>query len=497
MPLEKMKSKIYQPIVLWIAIFFLIRCIGITNPPLDVAHNWRQTTVTMVARNYLETGGHFFYPQIDVAGEKTGITGMEFPLLNYLIYLVSKVFGYAHWYGRLINLVVSSFGIYYFFLLVKKHIHESSAFPSAMLLLGSIWFAYSRKIMPDTFSMSILIWGIYQGLEFMKSGTVWKLLLSCVGITLGILCKLPMIFAIVPLALLWFDKTHLRMRIYSFFGVLALAVGLSFLYYFRWVPYLNEKFGFVHFFMGKSIQIGAMEILANWKDVIEKYYLDALHFTGFAAWLVGLFLLWKQRKNQPALFYTVAIATLAFMGIMLKSGTTFAIHSYYIVPFAPVMALVAGYALAHCKTQKIQNILLFIIIMENVLNWQHDFRIKPAYAGFEKLETHLDSLGASRKDLIFVNSKEVPTTLYFAHRKGWCNHNDWIMAPGRIDSLANLGLKWIVITKTAFGEPLPAQHLSILKTKPLTIPHEKWLANNRPIIQRFENDYYQIYSLGK
>jgi hypothetical protein len=229
--------------------------------------------------------------------------------------------------------------------------------------------------------------------------------------------------------------------------------------------------------MGKSIQIGAMEILANWKDVIEKYYLDALHFTGFAAWLVGLLLLWKHKNQQPTLFYTIALAKLAFFGIMLKSGTTFAIHSYYIAPFAPVMALVAGYALTFCKTQKIQHILLFIIIAENVLNWQHDFRIKPAYAGFEKLGGHLDSLGANRKDLIFVNSKEVPTTLYFAHRKGWCNHNDWIMAPGRIDSLANLGLKWIVVAKTAFGEPLPS--------------------NNLPIIQRFENEHYQIYSLGK
>jgi hypothetical protein len=51
------------------------------------------------------------------------------------------------------------------------------------------------------------------------------------------------------------------------------------------------------------------------------------------------------------------------------------------------------------------------------------------------------------------------------------------MAPGRIDSLANLGLKWIVVAKTAFGEPLPS--------------------NNLPIIQRFENEHYQIYSLGK
>lgn len=440
----------------------------------------------MVARNYLETGGHFFYPQIDVAGEKSGITGMEFPLLNYLIYLVSKLFGYAHWYGRLINLIVSSFGIYYFFLLVKKHIHESSAFPSAMLLIGSIWFAYSRKIMPDTFAMSILIWGIHQGLEYIKTGTVWKLVLSFVGITLGILCKLPMIFAIVPLALLWFNKIHPRIRIYSFFGIIAFSITLSFFYYFRWVPYLNQKFAFVHFFMGKSIQIGAMEILAHWKDVAEKYYLDALHFTGFAAWLIGIFFLWKQRKNETALFFTVAIATLAFIGIMCKSGTTFAIHSYYIVPFAPVMALVGGFALSQCKNQKIQHLLLFVIVAENTVNWQHDFRIKSAYAGFEKLEIHFDRLGASRKDLIFVNSKEVPTTLYFAHRKGWCNHNDWIMAPGRIDSLANLGLKWIVIAKTAFGEPLSAQHLSALKNK---------RANKTSIIQRQENGFYQIFSL--
>jgi hypothetical protein len=306
-----------------------------------------------------------------------------------------------------------------------------------------------------------------------------------------------MLFAILPLGLLWFNKSIPTPRKYPFFAILAMSLGISFYYYFQWVPYLNEKFGFVHFFMGKSIQIGALEIAHNWRAVAEKYYLDALHFTGFFAWLAGLYLLWKHRTGQPVLFYSIVVSTLAFVGIMLKSGTTFAIHSYYIVPFAPVMALAAGYALTFCKTQKIQHVLLFIIIAENVLNWQHDFRIKSAYAGFEKLETHLDSLGASRKDLIFVNSKEVPTTLYFAHRKGWCNHNDWIMAPGRIDSLSQLGLKWVVLAKTAFGEPLPAQQLSILKTKPSPAFPRPRLANNRPIIQRFENDYYQIYSLGK
>ena len=185
----------------------------------------------MVARNYLENGGHFFYPQIDVAGEKTGITGMEFPLLNYFIYLISKVFGYAHWYGRLINLVVSSLGIYFFHQLVKKHIHERSAFPAAMLLLGSIWFAYARKIMPDTFAMSFLIWGIYQGLNYLKNGSTQSLLFSFVGISLGILCKLPMLFAITPFALIGFNPSMPKNRILTFFAILGLSLGISLFYY--------------------------------------------------------------------------------------------------------------------------------------------------------------------------------------------------------------------------------------------------------------------------
>jgi hypothetical protein len=90
----------------WVIAFFILRLYHITNPPLEVAHNWRQTTVTMAARNFLEVDPNILLPRIDIAGEKTGITAMEFPILNYLIYLLSLIFGYAHWYGRLINLVI-------------------------------------------------------------------------------------------------------------------------------------------------------------------------------------------------------------------------------------------------------------------------------------------------------------------------------------------------------------------------------------------------------
>lgn len=84
-------KEIIKDIRFWILLLFIVRLIGISNPPLEVGHNWRQTTVTMVSRNFLEIDNNILYPRIDIAGEKTGITGMEFPLLNYTIYIVSKV----------------------------------------------------------------------------------------------------------------------------------------------------------------------------------------------------------------------------------------------------------------------------------------------------------------------------------------------------------------------------------------------------------------------
>lgn len=76
---------IFTDVRTWILIFFLIRLVGITNPPVDIAHSWRQITGNMVSRIFLEIDANIMYPRVDMAGEKSGITGTEFPLLNYLI----------------------------------------------------------------------------------------------------------------------------------------------------------------------------------------------------------------------------------------------------------------------------------------------------------------------------------------------------------------------------------------------------------------------------
>jgi 4-amino-4-deoxy-L-arabinose transferase-like glycosyltransferase len=206
--MKLLSSTFYKDIRFWILLFFVVRLIGITNPPLDAAHSWRQVTGNMVSRNFLETDANIFYPRVDMAGEKTGITGTEFPLLNYLIYLVSLLFGWQHWYGRLIVLLISSFGTYFFYKIARRFWKEETAFYATILLLVSNWFIYSRKIMPDTFSISLMLIGVYFAIQFIDNNKRISLLWSWLFIVMGALSKIPSILVLAPLILLYFDNRN-------------------------------------------------------------------------------------------------------------------------------------------------------------------------------------------------------------------------------------------------------------------------------------------------
>ena len=464
------KSKanlLLKDIRFWILFFFVIRLIGITNPPLEVAHNWRQTTVTMVARNFLEVDNNIFYPHIDIAGEKTGITGMEFPTLNYLIYLVSELFGYQDWYGRLINLLVSSIGLLYFYKLIRRYFSETISFNATLILTVSIWFQFSRKIMPDTFAMSFIFMSIYYGTNYLLSKNNQKnsvnLALYFVFVLIGMLSKLPAGYLLILFVFYLFQKEISLKRKLLFCSVSVVSLIPVFWWYFIWVPYLVDTYGFWHFFMGKSMQEGFSEIVLNLKDTLKKFYDTALKFSGFAVFLVGIIysILRKERK----IYLVFSTTLLVFSILILKSGFTFAHHSYYIIPFVPVMALVAGYGLEQIKNRRYQIILLAIICLEGLGNQFHDFIIHENDSKILKLESDLDKF-SSRKDLIIINSGDYPTPMYFAHRKGWVNSNNSISNPTYIDKLKNKGLKHIVILKRSFAEEV-------------LLPNYKCVFNNR------------------
>lgn len=446
----------WQDIRVWIALFFLIRLVGITNAPLETGHNWRQSLTAMIARNFFEHRANILYPEIDYAGSGSGIIGSEFPFFNYLIYLVSLVFDYSHWYGRLINLVVSSIGIYFFYKLVSKLTNSKIAFNASIVLLSSIWFAFSRKIMPDTFSISLVIIGLYYGYTYLSSGGWFKLFLFFILTTLGVLCKIPALSLMAVIGILVFVKEISFGRKLALWITAGLGFGIVCLWYFYWVPYLVETYHNQLYFP-RGLLEGLKEIIPLADGFFRNFYFNAFHsYAAFAAFLAGTYLLITGRNTY--LKTGVLIVTIFFLLFILKTGIVFPLHNYYIIPFVPVMALVAGIALNKLHG-KYLIIILLIIVGEGIVNQQHDFFVfRNAYKKSLEVITN-KTIGPN--ELIVINGGQSPQEIYFAHRKGWSVTNEQI-TPTSLTQYKNAGAAYLIInirTFPNFGNYLPNVHI--------------------------------------
>ncbi|HEY0740046.1 MAG TPA: glycosyltransferase family 39 protein [Chryseosolibacter sp.] len=430
----------------WIILFFLLRLYGIMHPPLEVLHNIRQTDTLMIARNFHERDNSIFFPMADVAGEKSGIVGSEFPIFNYLIALVADLFGFDDWYGRLINLIVSSLGIWFFYKLIRKYFGEAAGFNAAILLLVSLWLIYSRKTMPDTFAASLCIISVYYAMEFLDHGKWHQFILYFLLGAAGALSKVSAIPILSVLAVPVFFGSFITQRKVGLVaaGLVILSAVIGWYYY--WVPYLNETYGYTMFFMGMSFVDGIKDTFVYLPDVLARFYGTALKYTGFGAWCVGITLLVVNKKWLPLAIFGVLFC--AHWLVIFKVGGTFGSNEYYVLVVIPAMAFIAGVGLAEIRNPKIVMAILLVVAIEGIANRIHDFRVKEPIRVMLQLEGIMDTV-SDRTDLIAINGRKDAngTAMFFAHRRGWLVHNDDLLLEHYRNDLINKGCKYFLIVK--------------------------------------------------
>ena len=166
-----------------------------------------------------------------------------------------------------------------------------------------------------------------------------------------------------------------------------------------------------------------------------------------------------MRKNKQ-LIYLLLLTGFALCLVILKSGETFYAHDYYIIPFVPVIVVLVAFALRQLPT-KWTTAALILICTESVLNQTHDLRWKNQYDAFVQLESVMDQY-TERNDRIAVNCAPNPSTLYFAHRKGWICTNEELLLPERLAAMRADGLKYILICKSRFGQDLDLPTFDVL-----------------------------------
>lgn len=354
-------------------------------------HVWRQANTLAVARNFFQEDMDIINPRVDRRLDSNGITGMQFPSYEYIVATGYKVFGIHNWVHRLVSLFISFWGAIGMYLLAKLLLkHDIAAgFAGLAYLFSPDLYYFGFSALPDILALACSVWGLYYFLKwfdgfgspayagrtqppslhsrfsiFDSSYFLALFLISLAGLTK--IQFLAIGFFIAPFVLLNIDQAKKKILALLFFGITACAIPL--LWYRRSVK-LIESSGLADFGITfrpesdwrKGLHTIFQNITSDLPDILLNYVSFILFIASAYYFFKNKF--WKSKWFLPMLFWTIAL--IAYHIIELAQMN---VHSYYMMPYLPVLFLMVAYAVRNLSTLKHANgILIAIIILSPIL----------------------------------------------------------------------------------------------------------------------------------
>ena len=379
---------------------------------------------------------------VDETSGGTGIIGMEFPLMYYIQGKLGVLFGFHAGIGRLLNVLISTLGLAYFFALVRRFASEKTAFYATLLLMVSCFFMYSRKVMPDTEALAVYLIGIYYFFEALRFGRWKDVLLSFMMLSLGLLLKIS-VLPLLAFVVFAYVKTSNEPKKPGVFLIPFLSLIPACIWYFIWNPYLAQHFGSWYNLGGGLMDGGRAFLESPFLLLQQLVFHPFVSYLAFGLCLYGVIRLAKHGVSW-AWKISLPLFLVLFSGYALKSGVIFLTHEYYILPAVPLLAILGGYALS--SLGKYAWVLMLCISMEAIGNQLYDFRVN-------KSEAYKLGLGpiADRyiptDALVAINGNSNPQELYLLGRKGWNLSDETLRQKAMVNELTGKGCSYLVINK--------------------------------------------------
>ena len=134
-------------------LFVVLHIFFVKLPPCG-NHVWRQSNTLAIAKNFHQENMNILLPRIDKRYDHTGVTGTNFPLYEWSLAAVYRVFGFHHFWHRLFALLISLlsfFLVYYFF---KERGEVTGRVAAWAFLFNPLVFYYGFSGMPDVLSIA-------------------------------------------------------------------------------------------------------------------------------------------------------------------------------------------------------------------------------------------------------------------------------------------------------------------------------------------------------
>src|SRR3954454_5287607 len=465
------------------------RLILISQPYVD-HWSWRQSDVAAIARNFLQNGFRFAYPQIDWAGNAPGYVGTEFPILPFIAALCYKFAGIHEWVGRIQAVILFAVSLPCFFLLVRE------IFGSTAAVWATFFYSFApvnifagRSFMPDVPSLSFAIVGLYLLLRYVEHNESSSFLVAAIALSLSFLIKITSIVIVVPLAYIVVGRLYRtpgvsqngaaetrmistgsslerlsgveRVQRRTVVGAAAIFTAIALLPSVIWYWHAHqivETFYPHHFFGAGGIRI---ESFSWYSHIAQQSLVSSLTPTLSAMALVGLFVTQSRDRSYSRLFHWWLAAMIVFI-VVVGYGNR---HRWYQLPLVPIAAAFAGAACAFVGSKissRTITVTLSVLLVSSFTATAF-WCVKPFYQSSAAQLRHagLELKKVTPPDaLIIAADMGDPTIFYYAERKGWHfleqnavyngNPDDSDQAIENLERLRRNGATHFVFTRNTF-----------------------------------------------
>jgi hypothetical protein len=403
-------------------------------------HVWRQTQTQSTIINFYEEDMNILNPTRNERGDSDGIFRMEFPLMQWLVAGLYKIFGNHLFITRIFMFVIGIFSVAGMYKMLQAIFQNST-----LALIGAWAFNFSPSFyyytinpLPDNFALCCSIWGIVLFLQWHRNNKSYLLILSGLLLSIGALCKLPFIlYFLVPLT--YFLIRILRDKLSKELAFTILNEFIFIILPISWYVYVIPQWG------GNGIVSGVLDNKISFVTVLDYMQHNListlpellLNYGSVIFFIAGFYFLFRNKAFGNPMFpvflaWSVGILAYFFFEINMIAK----IHDYYLFPFFPLLFILVSYGAFYMLQTKQKYVRYFVVILLLILPLTAYLRMhnrwNPDSPGLNKdLLTHKEELrnAVPKHALCIVGNDETHFVfLYYIDKKGWGFTNDSLNA---------------------------------------------------------------------
>lgn len=336
------------------------------NKDLVSVHVWRQTQTQSTIQSFYEEDFNILNPKRLDRGNGDGNFRMEFPLMQWLVAGLYKIFGPHLIISRLFMFITSIFsviGLYHLLNTLFKN-KLAACLSASLFIFSPAFFYYAINPLPDNFSLATAIWGLALFYRYIESKNQWHFYLSASLLTIATACKLPFILFFTLPGIYFLREIFLNNKRLNNF------LSLAGMFCFSLIP-MAWYLAVIPSWKGNGIVEGMTKNKSSWLqifDYIQHHIISTLpelltNYAGLPFFLIGIiyfFILKKYSSKKFLPIFTLFIVITSYF--LFEINMIEKVHDYYLFPYYPLIFILINFGIIQAFTIFNKKALIYALI---------------------------------------------------------------------------------------------------------------------------------------